>query len=95
MLPDDGAGLAGDQLPDWMRGPVAPRMKPPLCIPFMPPSEHSPAHPLSLLHPTRGEPHPRLPGAHPGGLADPVLLAALSPLTMADHGSTRKAGAQW
>lgn len=65
MLPDDGAGLAGDQLPDWMRGPVAPRMKPhsaslscppqsiPLPIPFLystPPAEsHTLACPGLIL----------------------------------------------
>lgn len=88
MLPEDAPALAGDQPPEWMIGPKAPRMKPtllqPLYAPFSAPSSPRPSSPYPhSKNPTLALGSARRPGSSPNcSPKHPILLAVFSPLTM-------------
>lgn len=76
MLPEDAPALAGDQPPEWMISPKAPRMKPTLLQSLYAPFSASP-HTLPPLTPIPKD--PTWPSAQPGGLAAPLTVVPSTP----------------
>lgn len=87
MLPEDAPALARDQPSEWMTGPKAPRMKPAFLQPLYAPFS-APPHTLPPLTPITKDPSlafgsARRPGSAPNhSPKHPILLAAVSPLTV-------------